>query len=126
MTYDRDAPPDRDAAHADPLLQRSIATPGGYAWWYVDALAPSGDALVCILLVGAPFSPDYAARLRAGERALPLEHCAVNLALDRRGRQIAWVMSEYGGATIAGDAAIQVGGTVLDGLRITVDDLTAP
>ncbi len=52
--------------------------PGGYAWWYVDALSDDGAyALTVIAFVGSVFSPYYA---WAG-RADPLDHCAVNVAL---------------------------------------------
>jgi carotenoid 1,2-hydratase len=71
--------------------------PGGYAWWYFDARSQDGErALTAIFFIGSVFSPDYAARLRRGEQARPEEHVAVNLALYDRGKQVAWVMSEYG------------------------------
>jgi len=71
--------------------------PGGYAWWYFDAQSDDGArALTAIFFVGSVFSPDYAARLRRGEPARAEEHVAVNLALYERGKQVAWVMSEYG------------------------------
>jgi carotenoid 1,2-hydratase len=91
-----------------------LATPGGYAWWYVDALDEKGDGLVAIFLVGSVFSPLYALRRAHGERALPEEHCAVNLCLYRGGKRIAWVMSEYPGCEIEG-AFEEPGG---EGVRI--------
>ena len=87
------APPFGDHAWAS-------ARPGGYAWWYFDAVTPAGDGLCCIVFLGSVFSPSYALRSARGERALPTEHAAVNLALYRGGRdrprRPAWVMSEYG------------------------------
>src|SRR4051794_896070 len=92
---------------ADPgSVARAARVAGGYAWWYVDALTETGDGLVCIFFVGSPFSPGYAARLRRGEPALPEEHTAVNLALYRGGRQVAWVMSEHRGAGALDEAGV--------------------
>jgi carotenoid 1,2-hydratase len=72
--------------------------PGAYHWWYFDATSDDGEhALVVIVFVGSVFSPWYFGRLAAGERARPREHCAINVALSRRGRRLAsrWVFSEY-------------------------------
>jgi carotenoid 1,2-hydratase len=97
----------------EPSFRRAITQPGGYAWWYVDALTPSGDGVVCILFLGSVFSPLYAARCRRGERAMPLEHCGVNLALYRGGRRIAFVMSEYPRAGSTDPARLAIGDTTM-------------
>jgi len=65
---------------------------GAYRWLYADAQAGEWT-VVCILMVGAVFSPRY---LRRG--AAPLAHTAVNVALYRGGRRRAWAFSEYTGA----------------------------
>ncbi len=65
--------------------------PGGYAWWYLDALSDDGaHGLTIIAFIGSVFSPYYA-RARAARGAVPptrLEHCAINVALygPERGR----------------------------------------
>ena len=69
--------------------------------------------------------------MRRGERALPLEHTAVNLALYRGGRQVTWVMSEYQGAGALDDGHIAVGGAELErdaagGALIAIADRTTP
>lgn len=70
---------------------------GGYAWWYFDALSDDGQrGLTAIFFIGSVFSPDYAQRVRRGERPAAVEHLGVNLALYEKGRKVAWVMSEYG------------------------------
>ena len=52
--------------------------PGGYAWWYVDALSKDRRyGLTVIAFVGSVFSPYYA----WARRRDPLDHCAVNVAL---------------------------------------------
>jgi carotenoid 1,2-hydratase len=80
-----------------PRFDRPVA-PGGYIWWYLDALADDGrHGLTIIAFVGSVFSPYYA-RARARSRwgmADPLEHCAINVALYGPGAD-AWVLSEYG------------------------------
>ncbi len=69
---------------------------GGYAWWYFDALSDDGErGLTAIFFIGSVFSPDYAQRIRRGERPEATDHLGVNLALYERGRKVAWVMSEY-------------------------------
>ncbi len=75
---------------------------GGYAWWYVEVHDHTGRfGLTLIFFAGAVFSPDYAARLRAGEPVCGLDVPAVNFALYERTRglypttQRAWVMNEY-------------------------------
>jgi carotenoid 1,2-hydratase len=113
-----------------PTWRRAIAEPGGYAWWYVDALTPSGDGLVCILFLGSVFSSKYAARWKRGERARPLEHCAVNLALYRGGRRVGFVMSEYDRAGAAEADRLAIGESTLsrDGATVTIAlrDRTVP
>ena len=107
--------------------------PGGYAWWYFDAVSDDGArALTAIFFVGSVFSPDYAARVRRGEPARAEEHLGVNLALYDRGRKRAWVMSEYGERALGGvgDGGPRIGesGIERDGdkLRVTVRERSAP
>jgi carotenoid 1,2-hydratase len=107
--------------------------PGGYAWWYFDALSDDGAcALTAIFFVGSVFSPDYAGRLRRGESARAEEHVAVNLALYERGRKRAWVMSEYGAAALRGldDDGPRIGDSAVErtaaGLKLIVRERTAP
>jgi carotenoid 1,2-hydratase len=69
--------------------------PGGYAWWYVDAISADGtQALTLIAFIGSVFSPYYA----WANRKIPApaeQHCAMNVALyQRRGGH--WAMTERG------------------------------
>jgi carotenoid 1,2-hydratase len=67
--------------------------PGGYAWWYVDALSDCGRyALTVIAFVGSVFSPWYA-RARRGGQADPMQHCAINVALHGPDGPV-WVFNE--------------------------------
>ena len=76
--------------------------PGGYAWWYVDALSDDGrHGLTVIAFVGSVFSPYYALARRRGAGD-PLDHCAVNVALYGRGAS-RWAMTERGRARLQRD-----------------------
>jgi carotenoid 1,2-hydratase len=74
-------------------------TPGGYAWWYLDAVSDDGrEALTVIAFVGSVFSPYYAAARRRGG-ADPDDHCALNVAVyGERGKR--WSMTERGRGAI--------------------------
>jgi len=66
--------------------------PGGYAWWYLDAISDEGRyGLTLIAFVGSVFSPYYA-WARARGRDDPLSHCAINVALYGPGGR--WSMTE--------------------------------
>ncbi len=104
--------------------------PGGYAWWYVDALSDDGrHGLTVIAFIGSVFSPWYAWARRRG--AAPAEnHCAVNVALYGAGGK-RWAMTERGpNALRRTSASLAIGPSALhwDGraLTIDVDELTAP
>jgi carotenoid 1,2-hydratase len=64
--------------------------PGGYRWWYVDALSDDGSyGLTIIGFVGSVFSPYY----KNSGRKIPLDHSCLNIALyGKSGAR--WVMTE--------------------------------
>jgi carotenoid 1,2-hydratase len=101
--------------------------PGGYAWWYVDALSDDGaDALTLIGFVGSVFSPYYA---WSGRRD-PEDHVAINVALYRKGGG-RWAMTERGrGSVHRSREALQVGPSAFrwDGaaLEVSVDEVGFP
>jgi carotenoid 1,2-hydratase len=66
--------------------------PGGYAWWYVDAISDDGEhALTLIAFIGSVFSPYYAWANAKGPA--PAENfCAMNVALY--GSRKGWAMTE--------------------------------
>lgn len=64
--------------------------PGGYLWWYVDAISDDGRyALSIISFVGSVFSPYY----YWDGRRRPENHVAINVALYGRGSR-RWTMTE--------------------------------
>lgn len=104
---------------------------GGYAWWYLDALAEdSRSALVAIAFIGSVFSPYYAAALRrAGGGADPYRHCALNLALYLNGCRH-WALTERAAGPCTDARVLALGTSRLawdDGaLTIDVDERAAP
>jgi carotenoid 1,2-hydratase len=110
----------------------SPVPPGGYSWWYFDALSDDGErALTAIFFIGSVFSPDYAARVRAGAPARAEEHLGVNVALYHRGKKVAWVMSEHPASALvrADESALQIGASsVIAGrpMRVEIRERSAP
>jgi carotenoid 1,2-hydratase len=77
------------AGDSGPCFDQEVV-PGGYAWWYVDAISDDGQhGLTVIAFVGSVFSPYYA---WAGRRD-PLDHCAFNVAIYSP-RASRWAMTE--------------------------------
>jgi carotenoid 1,2-hydratase len=104
-----------------------VVPPGGYAWWYVDALSDDGQfGLTIIAFIGSVFSPYYA---WAGRKD-PLDHCAVNVALyGPRGHR--WAMTERRRASLRRDRDnLSIGLSALSwngrALTIHIDEMTVP
>jgi carotenoid 1,2-hydratase len=78
-------------ALADPRTRLDLAfleAPGGFAWWYADALDASGTGFVLIWSYGLPFIP--------GSPERPADHLpALNLALYREGRPDFYLLTRY-------------------------------
>lgn len=110
------------AAGPPPLPSRS----GAYRWLYADVQA-GPVTVVCIFMVGALFSPRYAIAARRG--ATPLAHTAVNCAVYRDGRRVAWAFTEWHGAALGADT-LRIGRSTWrwtpDGVAIAIDERTAP
>jgi carotenoid 1,2-hydratase len=101
--------------------------PGGYAWWYVDALSEDGQyGLTIIAFIGSVFSPYYA----WSGRKDPLDHCAVNVALYGP-RQHHWAMTERKRQSVTRDEhSLSIGPSSLhwDGsaLNIELNEMCVP
>ncbi len=99
-----------------------------YRWYYLDV--SNGEyTFVAIFMLGGLFSPRYAKASQQG--ALPSAFSAVNCAVYRHGRRVAWVLSEYGDATVDDSKTqLTVGGsrfTYTDqGCDVVIVDQTTP
>ena len=119
-------------AHVGPRFDIAVA-PGGYAWWYCDALSDDGRfGLTIIAFIGSVFSPYYA---WSGRRD-PLDHSAINVAIYGRNTRDTWAkgrwaMTERGRQSVEIEAnALRIGPSSLtwDGtaLTIEIDETSAP
>ena len=81
-----------------PLFDRPVG-PGGYAWWYVDAISDCGAfGLTIIGFTGSVFSPYY----KRSDRGDPVDHSCLNVALyGPRGAR--WTMTERGRNSVVRD-----------------------
>lgn len=105
-------------------------TPGGYAWWYIDALSDDRcHGLTMIAFIGSAFSPYYSASRRLGG-ADPENHVAMNAAIyGRQGYR--WAMTERGRSQLKRSSLdLQIGpsGLAWDGarLRVVIKERAAP
>jgi len=102
--------------------------PGGYRWWYVDALSDCGQyALVAIAFIGSVFSPYY----HWSGRGRPENHVAFNIALHGPDGR-AWAMTERGQASLTRSAnRLQIGASSLTltadgGLELAFREIALP
>jgi carotenoid 1,2-hydratase len=109
--------------------------PGGYAWWYLDALSDDGRHGLCLIaFIGSVFSPYYAGARRRARRssAAPADayrHCALNVSLSGPGGR--WAMTERPRSHVHADpAGLQIGASRLawdgEALRIRIDETCSP
>lgn len=92
-------------APQDGVAPELLRAPGGFAWWYVDVVTPSGDGVVLIWSYGLPFLPGYAAAARRGAPQLPEDRPSVNLVVYRGGAPTFYLLQEHpaGSAPVRGD-----------------------
>lgn len=117
----------------NPAFDLPVA-PGGYAWWYLDALSDDGrHGLTVIAFIGSVFSPYYARARRAGP-AEALDHCALNVALyagPGARAPTGWTMTERGAGAVRRDSAhLRIGPSSLTWqqgcLDLSIDEVTVP
>jgi carotenoid 1,2-hydratase len=105
--------------------------PGGYAWWYLDALSEDGEhGVVVIAFVGSVFSPYYARARHRDAAANPLAHCAINISLYRGAGRL-WSMTERGARSVErGADFLRIGPSGLawdrGELVVRIDEVTVP
>jgi len=123
------APDDGERTEPHPQFAHDTP-PGGYVWWYVDALSDDGRyGLTLIAFVGSVFSPYYARARRSG-LCNPLDHCALNISLygphSRR-----WAMTERTESAVTRTPdTLVLGPSVLawntGRLRVHIDEVSVP
>lgn len=128
------APLHRDATAA--LAFDADVAPGGYRWWYLDALSDDRQyGLTVIAFIGSVFSPYYARARRRQPPADAVDHCAFNVALYATGGAAnaprRWSMTERGRAAVARSAQrLAIGPSSLTadpaGLTLRLDETTCP
>jgi carotenoid 1,2-hydratase len=105
--------------------------PGGYLWWYVDALSDDGQlGLTIIAFVGSVFSPYYRWANQRSAFVDPNNYCCLNVALYSK-QHHHWAMTERGaGWCDRGADYFSIGPSQLqwDGqaLHIDVREMTVP
>ncbi|MEM7674478.1 MAG: hypothetical protein AAF449_00590 [Myxococcota bacterium] len=77
------------------LPQDLLHNPGGFVWWYVDALDEDLNGIVAIWSFGLPFLPGYLQAARDGRPETPAAHPSLNIALYRRGRPCFYLLQHY-------------------------------
>ena len=72
-----------------------LDAPGGFAWWYIDAIDASGNGFVIIWSFGLPFLPGYlsAARSNAGQPAR--SRPSLNISVYQNGKRAFYLLQEY-------------------------------
>lgn len=81
-------------SHKD--VRSGVRQPGGYEWWYFDALSDDGRySFVIIFYEGNPFSTRYNARLLEGDRPLPSEYPAVSISIYEDASPIYYSFTEF-------------------------------
>ncbi len=89
--------PDRPV---DPSI---LDAPGGFVWWYIDAVDARGDGVVLIWSFGLPFLPGVLARARAGVPLRPRERPSLNVVGYRGGEEAFYLLQTYDDAAWSGD-----------------------
>ena len=78
-----------------PLTQDLLHNPGGFTWWYVDALDEHLNGLVFIWSFGLPFLPGYLKAARDGRAELPGAHPSLNVAVYRKGQPCFYTLQTF-------------------------------
>ena len=118
--------PGSAAPHLGPRFDSAVP-PGGYLWWYCDAISDDRrHALTFIAFVGSVFSPYYA----WSGRHDPLNHCSVNIALYAN-PGARWAMTERVKRVVQrSERRLQIGPSALQWhgstLKIDIDEIGAP
>lgn len=71
-------------------------SPGGYEWWYFDALSRDGRyGFVIIFYEGNPFSTRYNRALLKGQNPMPSDHPAISISVYDNGVPVYYSFTEF-------------------------------
>lgn len=77
------------------LPRENLEAPGGFLWWYADALDEHGDGVVIIWSFGLPFLPGYAGAARRGRAARAGARPSLNIAIYQDGKPSFYSLQEF-------------------------------
>jgi carotenoid 1,2-hydratase len=86
------------------LTQGALDAPGGFLWWYLDLVSPSGDGLVLIWSFGLPFLPGRESASRRGQGVAGREQPSIAISIYRAGRPQFYLLHQVE----AGDASVDL------------------
>ena len=69
-----------------PLDRTLLDAPGGFAWWYMDAVDVHANGCVLIWSFGLPFLPGRGSSARRGAPRTPRSDPSLNIALYKEGK----------------------------------------
>jgi len=72
-----------------------LATPGGFAWWYLDITDAHGNGLVLIWSFGLPFLPGYASAARRDQAPPARKRPSLNICIYRDGDLDFYLLQTY-------------------------------
>lgn len=77
-------------------VRSSSHQPGGYEWWYFDAISEDGKySFVIIFYEGNPFSTRYNARILEGEEPMPTAFPAISISVYEEQEPIYYSFTEF-------------------------------
>lgn len=75
--------------------REAMQSPGGFVWWYVDAVDEQGNGVVVIWSYGLPFLPGYLESCRRGDPPEAGERPSLNVSVYRDGELDCYLLQEY-------------------------------
>jgi hypothetical protein len=78
-----------------PETAAAMRAPGGFCWWYIDAIDAAGNGFVLIWSFGLPFLPGHTSAARAGRAPASADAPALNVVVYRDGRPDFYLLQRY-------------------------------
>ncbi len=81
-------------------LEATLDARGGFLWWYLELMSPSGNGLVLIWSFGLPFLPGLASAARRGQASSPRSRPSLNVVVYENGHQVAYALREFSASEV--------------------------